>query len=593
MNQTQATPHTFQQVDPHDCKYCQTQAKEQGLTVSGLYHTPEKHTLRPENVAYLHSTQHKSPMTYQNLSPISHHKSMEEEYLKQSGAPRGTFKSLFTEESPKKSQLQPIEIPPLSTTRNLSPPAKQSLEQEKRSAQFKNLLAKNNSPSIESRDTPQKPSPLKIETNNKSEQEKLLKERAALIKEFREMYILDKVSGYKPNVEKQEFAEGCVYEGNMQYDRKHGKGLYIYDNGDAYMGDWSDNFFHGVGIYFFANGERYEGQLEDGMKHGKGTYHYLDFKRYTGQWVHDRKHGKGVYDYYGKKEKYDGDFQNGKRHGFGTYYYASGEKWMGQWANNEKVEPEGTKKPQIVIEKPKQIEIKESQVVSIERSQVVEKPQVETVKKAAVKPPVLKDVPIIMGYPSGDGYGMIKFPNGDTFEGTWKSGLFYDYGIYTYSNGDKYEGEWHNSLKTGKGILTLRNGDQYIGHWAGDQQNGEGVLKHADGDRYEGDFKNSRKHGNGTMKFRNGDVYIGSWENGYRHGKGVYKFNNGDSYEGFWMNDKKNGKGTYTWQDGTKYYGTWTFDAINEEELRYSGFVDATQANFQRDARDMHQIVLV
>ena len=37
-------------------------------------------------------------------------------------------------------------------------------------------------------------------------------------------------------------------------DRRSGKGIYWYANGDIYCGDWLDDKFNGYGYYIFLNG---------------------------------------------------------------------------------------------------------------------------------------------------------------------------------------------------------------------------------------------------------------------------------------------------------------------------------------------------
>lgn len=46
------------------------------------------------------------------------------------------------------------------------------------------------------------------------------------------------------------------YHGNYKDDRRHGQGVYYYDNGDIYDGEWRKGRKEGRGTYVFANGKK-------------------------------------------------------------------------------------------------------------------------------------------------------------------------------------------------------------------------------------------------------------------------------------------------------------------------------------------------
>ena len=61
---------------------------------------------------------------------------------------------------------------------------------------------------------------------------------------------------------------------------------------------------------------------------------------------------------------------------------------------------------------------------------------------------------------------MIKFGDGDIYEGGVKDGKREGYGKMTYSNGDVYEGEWKCDGRDGKGMMIYANGEIiYEGIW--------------------------------------------------------------------------------------------------------------------------------
>ena len=54
--------------------------------------------------------------------------------------------------------------------------------------------------------------------------------------------------------------------------KKHGKGVYYYNNGDKYEGDFNEGQAEGKGKYFYKNGDRYEGDFKNDTAEGKGIY---------------------------------------------------------------------------------------------------------------------------------------------------------------------------------------------------------------------------------------------------------------------------------------------------------------------------------
>jgi len=60
-------------------------------------------------------------------------------------------------------------------------------------------------------------------------------------------------------------------------------------------------------------GDNYEGDFEFGKKHGQGLYSWSDGDYYDGNWVNDSAEGQGT-SMIGT-DFYDGEFKNGLRHG--------------------------------------------------------------------------------------------------------------------------------------------------------------------------------------------------------------------------------------------------------------------------------------
>lgn len=48
-----------------------------------------------------------------------------------------------------------------------------------------------------------------------------------------------------------------TYKGETKNGKRHGRGLYVYTNGDMYDGEWRKSRKYGKGVYMYANGQRY------------------------------------------------------------------------------------------------------------------------------------------------------------------------------------------------------------------------------------------------------------------------------------------------------------------------------------------------
>ena len=111
---------------------------------------------------------------------------------------------------------------------------------------------------------------------------------------------------------------GDVYEGSYQFNRKHGPGIYYFDDGDVfrgnfegdimmgdfevemtfpnndkYTGTWSDGNMNGQGALVCANGDKYEGAWEANGLCGEGSVVHANGETFQGTWKEHRKSGTG------------------------------------------------------------------------------------------------------------------------------------------------------------------------------------------------------------------------------------------------------------------------------------------------------------
>lgn len=177
------------------------------------------------------------------------------------------------------------------------------------------------------------------------------------------------------------FPNGALYEGKMQEGRLHGWGTLYFANGDVYRGQWNKNkregqgilntadglsyqgtFFqnqlHGEGRVYDQNGGYFEGLWHDGNNTTKGTYVNADGQRFRGYWTQKGFRaalptteieviadcnlvpcgtGKGRM-VFPDGSVYTGFFLNGLPDGEGECRYINGVVIRGRWQNGKRVE---------------------------------------------------------------------------------------------------------------------------------------------------------------------------------------------------------------------------------------------------------------
>ena len=158
-----------------------------------------------------------------------------------------------------------------------------------------------------------------------------------------------------------------------------------------------------------------------------------------------------------------------------------------------------------------------------------------------------------------NGEGVMEFPNGDEYHGSFRDGEAYGDGVMKFANGNNYYGHWEHNMREGKGRFTFAIGHEYLGYFRQNHMHGKGVMRFANGDRYEGEWELSKPHGFGVYSFHTGDRYEGGFRQGRFHGFGTFYYTSGAVFEGTWMNNKKHGRGTLTDADGHKTVGEWIY----------------------------------
>lgn len=138
--------------------------------------------------------------------------------------------------------------------------------------------------------------------------------------------------------------DGDRYEGQWVAGRQEGHGSYIWGNGSSYVGQWKEDRRCGIGKYTWPQGDVYEGEFLDSHRHGLGTYTWPDGRKYTGEWRNGPRNGRGTY-WWPDGSTYVGEWRDSKRHGTGIFIWASGEQWQGEWKDDLRVGFEKDNKP--------------------------------------------------------------------------------------------------------------------------------------------------------------------------------------------------------------------------------------------------------
>lgn len=186
--------------------------------------------------------------------------------------------------------------------------------------------------------------------------------------------------------------------------------------------------------------------------------------------------------------------------------------------------------------------------------------------------PVLTEV-VIVNY-DGDydeetgtnfhGVGIAVLDNGNSYEGSFRTGLFHGTGTFTWTSGVKYEGEFENGIMHGVGKYVWHDGSTYEGSIKDGLRHGKGkfVSTSQPVQSFDGYWSHGKREGHGIMTYDESSVvYSGEWLRNMRHGYGVMQYGNGDYYEGLWEDDKKNGEGLMFWKSTNELYtGQWSMD---------------------------------
>jgi hypothetical protein len=238
---------------------------------------------------------------------------------------------------------------------------------------------------------------------------------------------------------------------------------------------------------FYPTGEYFEGSVEDGgIKNGNGIEFYANGDVYDGEFVNDKRIGKARLRVNDGSE-FIGQFIDNEIDGHGIYTDKFGNRFMSMAIEDD----------------------------HLRRFDSQEKGKFNKDSGYFFKLKLY-------------GKGEIKFKNGNTYVGQFKSGKRDGEGEMSYivppktSHHDigEYSGSWKRDQRHGFGIMKYTNGCHYEGLWQFDKKS-EGVFSLEDGSTYTGKFKNDKFNGKGKLELHNGSTIEGEFENGALKDKGI------------------------------------------------------------------------
>ncbi len=140
------------------------------------------------------------------------------------------------------------------------------------------------------------------------------------------------------------------------------------------------------------------------------------------------------------------------------------------------------------------------------------------------------------------------------YEGEFKNDFYEGLGTLTTEKGE-YVGMFKDGNLHGKGVIKYTNGDKYDGEFSSNKHSGTGTYWFKDGHKYTGDYLNGQKHGKGIFLSNNGDIYEGSYEKGEMTGVGKFSSHEGVVYTGGFLKGKYDGEGSIILPNGDRYIG--------------------------------------
>ncbi|XP_053606636.1 radial spoke head 10 homolog B-like isoform X2 [Plodia interpunctella] len=162
------------------------------------------------------------------------------------------------------------------------------------------------------------------------------------------------------------------------------------------------------------------------------------------------------------------------------------------------------------------------------------------------------------------GEGRFQWTDGTVYLGKFKDNEIKGQGKIFWKDDTWYEGEFVDNLRHGHGLyVDSRKQRMYCGGWHCGTKHGEGVIYYSKTfkNSYSGEWINNVRHGFGSREYCPSSGYKGEWNAYVREGKGLMIWPNHDFYRGEWKNGVMSGYGIYIWD--AYYNNSMSLPSVN------------------------------
>jgi len=258
-------------------------------------------------------------------------------------------------------------------------------------------------------------------------------------------------------------ADGNVYDGEWKTDKREGRGVERYADGTVYEGEWKADEREGRGVMRFASGDVYEGEYEADMPQGRGAMQYVNGDTYDGEWKAGKRDGRGVYRYA------DGSadtafYKQEAKVGEGLYLTATTATRLRDGKGVALISLEEARRTvkRLGLPLPSPFPTTDGTVYEGDRYELNHEHAAEVSNTKKCKGGAMQGEYEGEYNAAGEreGRGVMRFADGDIYEGEWKAGWFEGHGVYRHANGGVDAVFFKQSAPVGEAVRWMADGQR-------------------------------------------------------------------------------------------------------------------------------------